>query len=399
MFSPRHNINGRRSKNEGFEGVKIFAMKKIPLVGVVHHQHQQLHRFVAKLREIVMVEVRNETNRRKKWLMRLMILVVAMDRTFCFIPSSTFSFLSPYLILQRCRPLFLLESDDDAIMSPQNRTVKQQPVPLDVEGLRQQFEALLSSDIDNSSDAIRQNRNTSTSIKRSARGIPPSFRFTLQRLSLCSSMDDVHEPPLLTSLDRERRVLEIQLLEQLLENDDVVMDHLWSLWYSERGRQAAQRLNDATVLSNNPRTWKEAEAILRALILEYGIYWVEPLNRLATLFYIQGKYQQSIDLCLIILYVKPWHFGALSGIVALYGQVNNVEQARVWAQRRLPTFLPISNPQNNPRRKEWIQMAVQNAKESLRDAEDRLRRSFGERDAEQSRDPIAKDDSDSESWQ
>jgi hypothetical protein len=343
------------------------------------------------------MEGRNDTKSWKEWPVRLLVVVAVMHRTSCFIPTSTFE-VSPSRIPQRQRPLFLLEKeDDDAVLSPQNRTIKQETAPLDVEGLRQQFEALLSSD--DASDAMQRKRNTSTSTKRSSRGIPSSFRSTLQKFSLCSSMNDVHEPPLLTSLERERRVLEIQLLEQLVEHDGLVLDHLWSLWYSERGRHAAQRLNEATALSNDPRTWREAEAILRQLILEYGIYWVEPLNRLATLFYIQEKYQQSIDLCQVILYVKPWHFGALSGIVALYGQVNNVEQARIWAQRRLPTFLPISNPQNNSRRREWVQMAVQNAQASLRDAEDRLRRSFGERDAEQPQDPFATNDSDPESWQ
>jgi hypothetical protein len=312
--------------------------------------------------------------------------------------------LMPSFISRRQLPqLFLSDGDlDDAILSSQNRSTTKQH-PFDLERLRGQFEALIVT-TDDTNDAKSYAQNSTTSSVKSSH-IPSSFRSTLLKLSLWSSSDHIslHEPPPLTSLERERRVLEIQLLERLLENDDIVLDHLWSLWYSERGRKAAQRLNDATLLSNSPSTWKEAESILRGLISEYGIYWVEPVNRLATLFYIQEKYQQSIDLCHIILYVKPWHFGALSGIVALYGQVNNAEQARIWSERRLPTFLPISNQHNNPRRKEWVQNAVSQAQESLREAEDRLRQSFGARDAKQMRGPnqdgFVGEDADPESWQ
>ncbi|EEC50652.1 predicted protein, partial [Phaeodactylum tricornutum CCAP 1055/1] len=94
--------------------------------------------------------------------------------------------------------------------------------------------------------------------------------------------------------------------------DDSV-SNLWTLWYQERGVKAAAQLGEAEVLTGNPRGWIKAEAILRELISEYGVYWTEPVNRLATLYYIQGRLEEAEVLCKIVLQLKPWHFGALSG--------------------------------------------------------------------------------------
>ena len=190
---------------------------------------------------------------------------------------------------------------------------------------------------------------------------------------------DVNLPPAppLTSMDRERRLAEITLIQQLENGDDVLQD-LWTLWFQERGADAAKLLSQAEELSNmGPQYWDKAEMILKEMIEDYGVYWAEPVNRLATLYYMQGKLEEAETLCKMVLTIKPWHVGALSGIVLVYASMHDSESARQYAARRLPSFDPNGA---NKRRKQWVQQALQDAQDALSSAEHRVLEHFGERD-------------------
>ena len=38
------------------------------------------------------------------------------------------------------------------------------------------------------------------------------------------------------------------------------------------------------------------------------------------ILFLQGRYDDSVEMCLKVLELKPWHFGALSGIVMCYSR-------------------------------------------------------------------------------
>ena len=184
-------------------------------------------------------------------------------------------------------------------------------------------------------------------------------------------------PPPPTALDRVRRFREQELLEKLKEGDEALTD-LWDFWFQERGTHAAACLVQAEELTGQgPSYWPQAEIILAALIEEYGVYWAEPVNRLATLYFIQGRFEDSETLCQIVLAVKPWHFGALSGIVMVYESLRESQKARQWAARRLPTFAPKGN---NRRRQEWVKNALKDSQAAIEDAERRLQEWMGPKD-------------------
>lgn len=191
-------------------------------------------------------------------------------------------------------------------------------------------------------------------------------------------------PPPLSTIERDRRLAEIHLLDVLRDGDDAT-DSLWELWYSERGKTAKSQLEKADKLMTSPSTHKECEEILKELINTHGVYFVEPLNRLATLWYIQGKYEDSHKLCRIIYQIKPYHFGMLAGIVACCIALRDRSGARIWAEKRLPkcaasTSFPPFVPDesvNNPRRTEWVNSAVLEAKKRLQQAEKETKRGLG----------------------
>ena len=180
-------------------------------------------------------------------------------------------------------------------------------------------------------------------------------------------------PPPLTSIARERREAEISLLSSL-SSDDAALSDLWSLWFSERGPDAAGELLRAEELaSRGSDYWDEAEGMLRDIIEEHGVHWAEPVNRLATLLYQRGRLQEARALCEYVLAVKPWHFGALSGIVMVCVGMEDAQAARLWADRRLPPLQPIGD---NARRYDWAARASGEAGKSLIGAEFALKKGF-----------------------
>jgi len=183
----------------------------------------------------------------------------------------------------------------------------------------------------------------------------------------------------LTEIQCVQRVAEIKILGKLIKGDEYLSD-LWELWFQERGPDAAITLYKADRLINEgPSSWKRAEIILRSLIEKHSVSWAEPLNRLATLAYLQGKMDESEALCKMVLAVKPWHFGALSGIVLVYVGMNDSQSAFSWANRRLPSFIPNSP---NVSRIAWVRDALKEAKQTLLNTEEHAQLSFGDHDVQ-----------------
>ena len=50
----------------------------------------------------------------------------------------------------------------------------------------------------------------------------------------------------------------------------------------------------------------------------------------------QGEFEESVELCLRVLRMKPWHFGALGGIVGCYAQLGKQDEAQKWASKAMP---------------------------------------------------------------
>ena len=120
---------------------------------------------------------------------------------------------------------------------------------------------------------------------------------------------------------------------------------LWQHWFGEEGDSAGETLMAAD----------GDAAALQKLMDEYPD-WAEPANRLATLRYMEGDYEDSVQLCLQVLREKPWHFGASSGIVMCYAKLAEqanamrrdalVAEANKWAAQAMPP--------PGPRREEWV---------------------------------------------
>ena len=252
----------------------------------------------------------------------------------------------------------------------------------DVENARQRLENLLEKGENKSDDDNNNNMATTAT----------TFSFSKLLLDYGDGVDfslsSLPPPPPLSTIERDRRLVEIRLLECLIDGDDALAE-LWDHWYSERGRTAKSLLEQTDGMFTDPSTWKECEINLLQLVDEYGIYFVEPVNRLATLYYLQGKLEVSYKLCQIIVSIKPYHIGALSGIVQVALGLRDPVAARDWAILRLPSAVPGPDNFNfddereeadvqpvSPRRVDWVERAVATAKDLLDQAERRTQEDF-----------------------
>ena len=249
----------------------------------------------------------------------------------------------------------------------------------DVEAARRELEALVGGGHSADQSTMMPDQKKRTYSPATSSSSSSSSRSASSLLPPTPTLDVMlPPPPPLTTIERERRLAEIELLSHLTHGDEKLSD-IWNLWFSERGPTAAAKLRKADHLMNeDPRFWQEAGDILRELIDEYGVYFVEPLNRLATLYHLQGRLEDALTLCKIILSVKPWHFGALSGIVLNYAGLHDSERARQWAARRLPNFASMGP---NKRRRQWVEQAVLDASTALKEAEQRNVNVFGRPDS------------------
>jgi tetratricopeptide (TPR) repeat protein len=131
--------------------------------------------------------------------------------------------------------------------------------------------------------------------------------------------------------EMEKQVDEEALVLELLGEDADARKRatiaLWEHWFSEQGAEARRRLEQAVELMSTPKTAERAAAELNAIISDYPA-WAEPLNRLATLRFMERKFSESIDLCEKVLAMKPHHFACLSGLTMAYYNNREPEKAR-----------------------------------------------------------------------
>jgi hypothetical protein len=150
---------------------------------------------------------------------------------------------------------------------------------------------------------------------------------------------------------------------------------LWQLWFDEEGHYARELIDEAAQALDDPLTAGEAPR-LSELMTTFP-EWAEPVNRFATLRFLQQRFDESVELCerewprvsqarqrrmpltldtcafdtlarvAGVLQLKPWHFGALSGIVMCHVKLDNLGEAKAWAAKAMPE-------EGSSERGEWV---------------------------------------------
>jgi len=172
--------------------------------------------------------------------------------------------------------------------------------------------------------------------------------------------------PVLTSASRHRKRLEIDLLESLADSDDAI-EELVHLWMHENTADDAMVLTAMETQCSDGLI--EEEKTLRSMVLE-NPHWVEPRVRLALLLFYKGQTEQSYQVAIEALRLKPWHFEICHVFVLLSLRQQDMGQALYWARRGLPSLYGKTDSDSvSRRRKGWVQRALQAAHAKLEEAE------------------------------
>ena len=111
--------------------------------------------------------------------------------------------------------------------------------------------------------------------------------------------------------------------EQVIRSTE---NQIWEIWFAHPNSDV-ERLMQIGVQRMNANRQTEALIIFSELVENFPDY-AEAWNRRATLHYILGNYQESIDDIERVLSLEPRHFGALSGLGLVYLQLDQLRKAK-----------------------------------------------------------------------
>jgi tetratricopeptide (TPR) repeat protein len=87
---------------------------------------------------------------------------------------------------------------------------------------------------------------------------------------------------------------------------------LWEYWYYEAGEVAEAYIRKGEDLLGL-RRFDDAQSHFEKVIKDYPLF-AEAHNKLATVFYLLGHYENSVSECKVTLKMNPHHFGAWHGM-------------------------------------------------------------------------------------
>mgnify|MGYP001192442412 CR=1 FL=1 len=103
-------------------------------------------------------------------------------------------------------------------------------------------------------------------------------------------------------------------------------NQIWEIWFAHPNSDVERLMQIGVQRMNNNRQ-SEAMIIFNQLVENFPNY-AEAWNRRATLHYIVGNFQESIDDIERVLSLEPRHFGALSGLGLVYLQLDELSKAK-----------------------------------------------------------------------
>lgn len=119
------------------------------------------------------------------------------------------------------------------------------------------------------------------------------------------------------------------LLEDLKSADEIrreeATQELWRIWFTQKGVYGLELLEQSQTLLQSGKV-DQAEMILTDLLKAQPDF-AEAWNRRAVLYYLQGRYHQSLADCQQVVALVSIHFGALHGMGLCYAALGEYTAA------------------------------------------------------------------------
>lgn len=108
---------------------------------------------------------------------------------------------------------------------------------------------------------------------------------------------------------------------------------LWECWLNEQGPEARRKIDEGIALME-AGDLDGASKIFTFLAMKYPA-WAEARNKQATVLYLKGLAGDSLDLCRLVVEMKPNHFAAWNGLALCAVQLEAWEIALEAAKKAL----------------------------------------------------------------
>jgi tetratricopeptide (TPR) repeat protein len=127
------------------------------------------------------------------------------------------------------------------------------------------------------------------------------------------------------------------LAHALCDNDQTVRsmaeDALWAIWYRAGSPEHNQMLSQVR-RSISRQQLEQAEALVDRLV-KAAPDFAEAYNQRAIIYFLQGRFAESVSDCQTVLERNPYHFGAISGLAQCQIQLNRPRDALKALRRAL----------------------------------------------------------------
>jgi tetratricopeptide (TPR) repeat protein len=128
------------------------------------------------------------------------------------------------------------------------------------------------------------------------------------------------------------------VLGKALADDDSVVramaeDALWAIWSRADTPEHNQELNQVQLAISREQL-DQAEILVTRLIAGAPNF-VEAYNQRAIIYFLQGRFAESVKDCQSVLTRNPYHFGAISGMAECHRMLNRPQDALKSMRRAL----------------------------------------------------------------
>jgi tetratricopeptide (TPR) repeat protein len=125
-----------------------------------------------------------------------------------------------------------------------------------------------------------------------------------------------------------------RLLQDIGQDEAAALEReIWNIWYHYESPPVALLMIQGSQAMNTGDFDEALEAYNR--IIELAPDFAEGWNKRATLYYLMGRYEDSIADVHATLELEPRHFGALSGMGLIYSELEDEETAVIWFEKAL----------------------------------------------------------------
>ncbi|GLC37327.1 hypothetical protein PLESTB_001135900 [Pleodorina starrii] len=138
-----------------------------------------------------------------------------------------------------------------------------------------------------------------------------------EQLQTLANLAEAGEPAVIPDLAGCLAVPELQ---------DAAEKAMWAIFMRARDPRINELMTEGCSYMRSPGTYDRALEVFDQII-QLQPSFVEGYNKRATVHYLMGRYEQSIQDCRLVLQMQPYHFGAASGMGLCLLQLSRFPEA------------------------------------------------------------------------